>query len=178
MIFAALLSAAAVFTPESAFREALSASAEWKMERTLPGASRVLRCEGSVVCTPGTGIVWRTERPFEASVTMGVDRMIFEDEDGRREKKLSELPHYEDLRRATDAFAAGGTDAFDGVFAVARAELPGGGWRVTLTPGVSQLGRLVKTVEITGAALPTNVVFLAGDGSVSRISFREKPRDR
>ena len=178
MIAAVLLSAAAVFTPEAAFRTALGASADWRMERTLPGSGRTLRCEGSVECTPGTGIVWRTERPFETTVTMGVDRMIFQDEDGERVKPLSELPHYADLRKATDAFAAGDTNAFDGVFAFTRELSADGGWRLVMKPEILQLGRLIESVEITGAALPTNVVMHAGDGSVSKISFREKPRDR
>lgn len=166
------------FSPLTALQQALGSSAEWEMSRTLPGSTRALVSSGTVDCQVGSGIVWTVTRPFPSSVTMSPDAMVFVDEDGRREKKLDELPHYADIRKATDAFAAGDARAFDGVFALREERFPDGGWKLELTPEVSAMTRLVKRVEIFGAALPTNVVLTAGDGGQSEIRFKERPRVR
>ena len=102
----------------SALQKAMDSDAEWTMARQLPGASRTLESRDTVSCRTGKGIVWAVKEPFESSVEMTPNAMIFTDEDGRREKSLGELPHDADIRKATDAFVAGNTNAFDGVFAV------------------------------------------------------------
>ena len=155
----------------SALQAALNSSATWTMERRLDGSSRPLVSSGVVRCRMGEGIVWETREPFAASVSMTTNAMVFVDEDGRREKALGDLPHYADVRAATDAFAAGKADAFDGVFAIREEALPDGGWRLTLEPEVAAMKRLVASVELTGAALPTNAV-LRSPGCVSEIRFR------
>lgn len=164
-----LLAASAV----ASLQKALDSSAAWTMERRLPGSERVLVSSGEVRCSAGRGITWQTLLPFVSSVAMTHDAMVFTDEDGRRVKPLSELPHYADIRNATDAFAAGRTNAFDGVFAVREEPLPGGGWRLTLAPEVPAMRRLFASVEVTGAELPTNAVLTAADGGLTTIRFKE-----
>lgn len=162
----------------TALRLALGSDAEWIMERQLEGSDRMLISSGTVHCAIGTGIVWKTTFPFESSVTMSTNAMIFVDEDGTRVKPLADLPYYSDIREKTDAFAAGDERAFDGLFKLDREELPDGGWKLVFRPEFSKLERLMKSVEVSGLRLPTNVVMRTGDGSISRISFREKRRDR
>ena len=167
----ALLAATAV----GALRAALDASAGWTMERRLDGSARVLVSSGTVRCKAGEGIVWETKEPFASSVTMTTNAMVFVDEDGRREKPLGDLPHYAEIREATDAFAAGRTNAFDGVFAVREEPLPGGGWRLTLLPEVSAMKRLLTFVELSGGDLPEKAV-LRSPGCVSTIRFTSTRR--
>ena len=178
MIGSVFFAAALAFSPETALRAALDGDAEWTMERTLPGTDRTLVSSGTVHCAVGTGIVWKTVFPFESSVTMTTNAMIFADEEGVREKALSELPHYAEIRRRTDAFAAGEFSAFEGLFRVETEKFADGGWRLKLEPEVRQMERLMKSVELYGARLPTNAVMQTGDGGVSRIFFRERRRDR
>lgn len=170
----AVLASSAVLS----LQKALDSCADWTMERTLAGSGRTLVSAGDVRCKAGESIVWTVKSPFESSVAMTTNAMVFVDEDGRREKSLDDLPHYEDIRRATDAFAAGNTNAFDGVFEIRETELPSGGWRLELRPEVSAMRRLFTSIEVTGAALPTNAVLHNGDGGTSVIRFREKDRDR
>ena len=158
----------------SAMQRALDSDAEWTMERRLKGSARTLVSSGTVECRRNRGIVWRVREPFESSVEMTTNAMIFADEDGRRVKPLAELPHYEDFRLATEAFAAGNANAFDDALAMEEESFADGGWRVRFTPRISAMRQLVKSVEVTGAALPTNVVLDCGDGGVSVIRFREK----
>ena len=164
-----LLAASAV----ASLQKALDSSAAWTMERRLSGSGRTLVSSGEVHCAAGKGITWQTLLPFVSSVAMTQNAMIFTDEDGRRVKPLSELPHYADIRRATDAFAAGHTNAFDGVFAVREEQLPDGGWRLTLAPEIPAMPRLFESVEVTGAAMPTNAVLTSADGGTTTIRFRE-----
>ena len=165
-------------TALSALQQAMDSRAEWTMSRRLPGSSRTLESRGTVDCRIGKGIVWTVKEPFESSVEMTTNAMIFTDEDGRRVKSLGELPHYADIRKATDAFVAGNTNAFDGVFTVEERRLPGGGWTVTLVPEVSAMRRLFTSVELSGATLPTNAVMKTGDGGQSVIRFKELSRVR
>ncbi len=154
----------------SALQAALNSSASWTMERRLDGSSRPLVSSGVVRCRMGEGIVWETREPFAASVSMTTNAMVFVDEDGRREKPLSELPHYEDIRLATEAFAAGRTNAFEGVFAIREERLGEDGWRLVLRPEVSAMKSLLTSVELMGEALPESVV-LRSPGCVSTIRF-------
>lgn len=162
----------------SSLQRALDASAEWTMTRRLPGTTRTLESRGTVDCRAGCGIVWTVAEPFASSVEMTTNSMVFADEDGRRVKTLGELPHYAEIRKATDAFVDGDTNAFAGVFAVTERAEPGGGWTVTLVPEVSAMKRLFTSIELSGAALPTNAVMTTGDGGRSEIRFRERARVR
>jgi len=147
------------------------------MERTLPGSERVFVSSGVVDCrVGGSGIEWRTLKPFAALVAMRKDSMVFEDEDGRREKPSGEMSRYDDIRKATDAFAAGRLDAFGDVFDVEIASAPEGRWRAVFKPRVSAMRELVESAEITGGELPESVTIRSGNGATSRISFT--PRDR
>lgn len=176
MLIAALALLLAASAPETAFRTALNSEAEWKMTRRLPNSYRNLVSSGEVRCRIGEGILWKTLKPFENSVEMTTNSMVFVDEEGTRVKPLSELPHYEEIRRRTDAFAAGDAKAFDGLFKLERVDYPDGGWKLVMKPQISEMERMFRSVEVFGSALPTNVVMRSGDGGVATIEFREKQR--
>ena len=176
--FAALCASAT--TPEdacaAALRRALGSSASWTMERRLEGSVRPLVSSGTVECFANSGIVWRVERPFPSSVEMTADRMVFEDEDGRRVKTLGDMPHYGAIRERTDAFANGEAKAFEGLFKLeARSAADGEGWVLVMTPEISAMRHLFAGVELSGGQALTNVVLKTGDGGVSTIRFREIP---
>ena len=68
--------------------------------------------------------------------------------------------------------------SLDGVFAVTEKSFADGGWTVTLVPEVSAMKRLFTSIEVSGAALPTNAVMKTGDGGCCTIRFRELPNER
>ena len=176
--FSALCASAT--TPEdacaAALRRALGSSASWTMERRLEGSVRPLVSSGTVECFANSGIVWRVERPFPSSVEMTAGSMVFEDEDGRREKTLGDMPHYEAIRERTDAFAGGDAKAFEGLFELeARSAADGEGWILAMTPEIAAMRRMFACVELSGGQTLTNVVLKTGDGGVSTIRFRETP---
>ena len=184
MMFAALLFAFSLFSPgsdttvsdvcQTALRRALNGRAAWTMERTLGAGGRRLRSSGTVECVMNSGIVWRVTAPFASSVAMTTEAMVFEDDEETRVKPLSELPYYAEIRKRTDAFAAGDAKAFGGLFALASETLPEGGWRLVMKPEVKAMERLFTEIVLTGNSLPTNAVLKTADGGSSVIRFRER----
>lgn len=174
LLVAALISTNVI----AALGQALDSDADWTMTRTIRGANRPLESAGTVSCRRGEGITWTVLSPFDSSVTMTTNAMVFADEDGVRTKGLAELPHYARIRQAADAFAAGDAAALKGVFKVESEDFPDGGWRLRLTPEIKAMRRLAQEVVITGSAQPTNVVMTCGDGGRSVITFRKRERGR
>jgi len=177
-IFGAWSEPAVPETCATALRRALDGRAAWTMERRVGKGGRALVSSGTVTCVAGSGIVWRVTAPFESSVAMTTNAMVFTDEEGVRTKPLAELPYYADIRTRTDAFAAGDAKAFDGLFALSAEERPGGGWRLDLRPEVSAMEKLLTKIELTGTALPTNAVLTTADGGSCIIRFRELPHEK
>lgn len=161
-----------------ALRRALGSKAAWTMERRFPGSVRTLVSTGAVECTVGEKIVWQTLHPFPFKVSMTTNSMIFADEDVVRVKPLSDMPHYNEIRRRADAFARGDIRAFDGLFKLKTRSSPGGVWHLELTPEISVMRRLFSTLTLTGRDTLTSVVLTSEDGGCSTISFKELPRDR
>ena len=159
---------------QAALRRALNGRADWTMERTLVRGGRTLRSSGTVDCVMQSGIVWRVTAPFDSSVAMTTNAMVFVDEEGTRVKPLSELPYYAEIREKTDAFAAGDSHAFDGLFELASETLPDGGWRLVMKPEMKAMERLFTEIALSGNSLPTNAVLRTADGGTSTISFRER----
>lgn len=178
-VFASAASAADI--PSScteALRRALSSGATWKMERRLPGSSRVLVSTGSVECVVGEGIVWKTLHPFFSSVSMTTNAMVFADEDSTRVKPLSDLPHYAEIKRRTDAFARGDADAFDGLLEIEAEKVSADAWKVVLRPGVRAMKRLFSAITLTGRVSLDTAVLTTDDGGSSTIAFEELSRGR
>lgn len=174
---AAALQAPAVVIPstcESALRRAMNGDAAWRMERTIAGAVRPLVSTGLVHTVAGEGIVWDVRWPFESKITMTTNSMTFVDEDGTRVRALSEMSHYEDIRRETDKFLAGDPKAFDGAFKVETTFSADGKWKLVFIPEVRALRRVATSVELTGERTLEKAVMKSGDGSVTAITFTEE----
>ena len=139
-------------------------------------SSRVFVSTGTVSCAVGEGIAWRVLHPFLSSVVMTTNSMVFTDEEGSRVRPLDNLPHYGEIQKRTDAFARGDASAFEGLFSLEQIDLPDGTWQLTMVPEMSALRRLFASVRISGDALPREAVMTNGDGSVTRIRFREIAR--
>ena len=156
---------------ESAMRKALVSGASWRMEKTLSGASRTLVASGTVECRiPGGGIEWRTLKPFESSVKMLPQAMVFEDVDSVRTNSAASMPRYLDVRKAVDAFASGNDAAFNDVFDVKVDGAPGGKWRAVFTPVRKELSAMFGRVEVSGGEYPETVVMESGT-AVVKIRF-------
>ncbi len=178
---AGLLFAASAFGAEtppldaatSAFQRALRRSASWTMTRRLPSSQRLLVSSGDVTCAVGSGIVWRVTAPFASSVTMTTNAMVFVTDEGVRERPLSELPFYGEIRARTDAFAAGSREAFDDLFAVEAQGGEAGAWSLALTPRIAAMTRLFSEIVVSGRELPLRATLRSSDGAETVIDFKD-----
>lgn len=164
--------------PVEALRHAIDSSAQWTMKRRLVGSERVFVTTGVVDCVAGKGISWKVLYPFASSVTMTTNTMIFADEDGERVKLIDEMPYYKEIRKRTDAFARGETDAFDGLFDVDASMCSDGTWRVEFTPENKAMRRLFSKAILSGGKELTSVLLKTEDGGTSEILFKGKSRVR
>lgn len=161
---------------ESALRRALDADASWKMERKLEGSNRTLVSTGLVSCAAQKGIIWDMRFPFAEKIAMTTDRMVFTDEDGRREKTLSELPHYSRMREACDAFLAGDSDAFKAIVDIEISAGEHGGWKAVFKPSNRNMRRIMEEVEMTGDETVERIVMRTKGGGITKIEFKEISR--
>lgn len=166
----------------AAAERALGSGAEWRMERRLPGSERTMVSSGTVECTPGRGISWRTLEPFAELVEMRAEGMVFEDEDGRRFRPAESVPHYGEIRAAADAFASGdGAAALERGFSVEALPCGEGGgegaWRVVLVPRNRELREFLQAIEVSGAGTVTGAVLRTRGGGETAIGFAEAVRE-
>lgn len=161
---------------ESAFRRALDADATWRMERRLKGSDKTLVSTGMVSCAAKKGIIWDVRYPFPETISMTTNEMIIVNEDARVVKSLSDLPHYERIRKACDAFLEGDDKAFDGMFEAETRFASNGVWSIVFKPSRRQIRRFLARVEVSGLETLSRVVIESGDGSSSLIEFKETAR--
>ena len=179
LLLAGLLASSVLFAQPpldaaaTAFQRALGRSASWTMTRRLPASRKPLVSSGDVTCAVGSGIVWRVTAPFASSVTMTTNAMVFASDEGVREKPLSDLPFYGEIRARTDAFAAGSRAAFDDLFSVEAQGGESGSWSLKLTPKIAAMKRLFVEIDVSGRELPRRATLRSADGAETVIDFRD-----
>jgi len=161
---------------EKAMRTAFTSSASWRMERSLKGSSKIFVSEGRVESHGATGIVWRTEKPFPSTINMTPSLVVFENEDGRSERKPSELPGYSEINKTVGMFLEGDAQAFSGLFKPEFSFSADGEWRAVFKPGGSAVSAAMDEMEISGSDLPREVS-IKSRSAVTRIFFKEEKRD-
>jgi hypothetical protein len=179
--FALILPSFASVIPQpclKALQRALSSSAEWTMQRSIADTGRVFVSTGVVDCVAGKGIDWKVLYPFESSVSMTTNKMIFCDEEGTRVKKLSELPHYARICSLADDFLSGKGDAFKEVFDCEVRMSQDGRWSILMSPRIQAMRRLFDSIVLEGSDRLSSAVFLASRVSKTTIHFKEIVREK
>ena len=162
----------------NAMQRALDADATWEMTKTLPQATRAITSSGQVSCWQEKGMVWKTLLPFEEEIRMDKTAMTFIVDDEIDIKPFDEMPYYDAICEATDAFLKGDTEAFDELFDWTWEAGEGGAWTMTLKVRIRQLRRLFTTITLTGRETLETVTFLMGDArkGTMRLHFTETSR--
>lgn len=130
-------------------------------ERQLAGFAKPLRSEGTFVLIPGSGLIWRGEKPF-ANTTVITSGGILQLNSGRQAMRLSasRLPGLGQLYQVLGGALSGNIKPLQQTFTVNQSA-DENGWRVELKPlnpnsqAMSQLkglilkgGRFVESVEV------------------------------
>lgn len=152
---------------------ALDSSALWTMERRFTKDAAPIVASGRVDCKLGQEIVWTTLKPFDASVTMTTNQMIFTDIEGTRVKNLADMPHYTDIRLMADSLASGDETAFRKMFEVEGEVSTQTVWKIVLKPKVKEIRYLFNRMELSGEKELKEVVMDTAKGGSTVIKFKK-----
>ena len=84
------------------------------------------------------------------------------------------MPHYGEIKKAIDCFAAGGPMTLEKLFNV-RFAGDSRRWSVELLPKRRDMGYLIKSIRLSGAEKLDEAVLKFASGETSSIRFSETP---
>ena len=141
-------------------------------DRQLQGFARPLRSEGSFVLVPGTGLIWRGEKPF-ANTTVITSGGIVQLAGNQEAMRLpaSQLPGLSRLYDVLGSALSGDIAPLRQTFAVEQ-KSDADQWQIVLTPlgAAAQL----KSLTLAGHHFVETVEIDRGGGDVDRISFSDQ----
>lgn len=145
-------------------------------ERYLAGFSKPLRSEGTFVLVPGTGLIWRGEKPFANTTILSPDG-ILQIANHREAMRISgaRVPGLRHLYETLGAAVSGDIKPLKQTFNVIQ-QSSGAGWKITLVPlnpdnpAMAQL----KSLVLAGARFVDSVEIDKGGGDRDLITFLEQ----
>jgi len=145
-------------------------------ERKLAGFANPLKSSGSFVLVPGTGLIWRGEKPFANTTIISSDGIlqIANNQEAMR-LSASRVPGLSHLYETLGAAVSGDIKPLQQTFAVNRQSV-GGQWKIVLTPlhlenaAMSQ----IKSLVLAGGQFVDSVEIDKGSGDVDRITFLDQ----
>ncbi|MDY0873332.1 outer membrane lipoprotein carrier protein LolA [Dongia rigui] len=147
-------------------------------ERVLQGFDGPLRSEGTFVLAPGSGLIWRTERPF-AVVTLMTPNGLAQQSNGATTLNVpaSRAPIMAGLYGMLTGALAGDWTELQKDFVVEKTEADGQ-WRLRLKSreGMPTGAMPITEIRISGAAFVDTVEIEKQGGDVDRLSFSQQQR--
>jgi hypothetical protein len=148
---------------------------QFVQDRQLAGFAKPLRSEGSFVLVAGTGLIWRTEKPF-AGTTVITPAGIVQVASGQVAMHLdgARIPGLSRFYDVLGAAVSGNIQPLQQVFSVTQSQTTP--WRIVLTPlhpdnpAMAQL----KSLTLTGGRFVDAVDVDKGGGDVDHIVFRDQ----
>lgn len=149
-------------------------------ERYLTGFAKPLRSEGTFVLVPGTGLIWRGEKPFANATILSPDG-ILQIVNHREAMRLSgsRLPGLRHLYETLGAAVSGDIKPLKQTFTVSQ-QSSGAAWKITLVPlhpdnpAMAQL----KSLVLAGGRFVDSVEIDKGGGDKDRITFFEQTMEK
>ena len=135
------------------FKRAPGLSAKFHEEKHLAMLEAPLVTEGTIHFAPPRRLARRAEKPVASVLLIEGDKLQFGDADGKQSVDLATNPA---ARLFVDAFVellAGDRAGLEKLFSIAFAPRRGGAWRVTLTPRVAPMDKVIKELALSGDGL-------------------------
>lgn len=150
--------------------------AEFTQTKTLQALKRPLRTSGQLVFARGQGVLWRIEKPYQASYALSAERVTEVGPDGsRRVRAAREVPALAQVGRVFQAIFQGDIKGLEEHFEVTvsgDAER----WRVDLAPKPA-LARFLKGISARGGRFLDLIEVEETQGDRTRIEFRDSRLD-
>lgn len=144
-------------------------TANFQLQKQLPGIKRVLPAQGRVVVNPGTGLIWQTSFPLEQIRVFGKTRFAMTDEKGElkvREHKAAEQIS-ELLTRGRDELISTLKQSF-----FVTCKHTGKHFSVLISPKTGTLADLLTEVSLEAQNNTiTRTSIVQTDGTITRIRF-------
>ncbi len=148
-------------------------------ERHLAGFANPLRSEGSFLLVPGTGLIWKGDKPFPNTTVLSPDGILqLANNQEAMRLPASKLPGLSHLYETLGAAVSGDIRPLRQTFAVAQQ--PGAQWKLTLTPlhpdnpAMAQL----KSLVLTGGKFVESVDVDKGGGDIDHITFLDQHMEK
>jgi hypothetical protein len=142
-------------------------------ERSLAGFDKPLRTEGEFVLAPGTGLLWRGEKPFvSATVITATGIVQFAGDQETMRLPAKQMPGMDRLYEVLSAALSGDVTPLRRTFSVNETS-QSGHWRIALAPLSSGNAPVapIKSLTLTGEHFVDSVEVDRGNGDVDRITF-------
>ena len=156
--------------------QASAIHADFVQTKTLQALKRPLKTSGKMVFARGQGVLWRIEKPYQASYALSADHVAEIGADGSRKVRLArEVPALAQVGRVFQAIFQGDLRGLEEHFAVTvsgDAER----WRVDLAPKPA-LQRFIKGIVARGGRYLDLIEIEEAQGDRTRIEFRDTRLD-
>ncbi|HEX3694685.1 MAG TPA: outer membrane lipoprotein carrier protein LolA [Polyangia bacterium] len=157
------------------FARAPGLSAHFREEKHLALLDAPLVNEGTIHFMPPGRFARHTLKPIASTLLIDGGRLQFGDADGG--KQSMELGTNPVAKLFVDSFVmilAGDRKGLERVFNMNLTSLPGGGWRLLLTPRVAPMDKVIKEITLGGAGLALHDMDVReSSGDWSRTSFTD-----
>ncbi len=150
--------------------------ADFVQTKTLQALKRPLRTSGQLVFARGQGVLWRIEKPYQASYALSADSVTEIGPDGaRRVRAARDVPALAQVGRVFQAIFQGDTQDLAEHFTVTVSG-DTGHWRVNLAPK-PELARFLKSIVAHGGHFLDLIEVDEAQGDRTRIEFRNSRLD-
>jgi hypothetical protein len=150
--------------------------ADFVQTKTLKALKRPLRTAGQMVFARGQGVLWRIDKPYQASYALSSDSVTEIGPVGaRRVRQAREVPALAQVGRVFQAIFQGDTRSLEDHFEVTVSG-DGERWRVELAPRPA-LARFLKGISARGGRFLDLIEVDEAQGDHTRIEFRNSRLD-
>lgn len=150
--------------------------ADFAQTKTLQALKRPLKTSGRMVFARGQGVLWRIDKPYQASYALSADRVVEIGPDGQRKVRAArDVPALAQIGRVFQAIFQGDLASLESYFQVAVGGSPEH-WQVDLTPK-PELARFLKSIKARGGEFLDSIEVREAQGDVTLIEFRDSRLD-
>ncbi|MGC4027641.1 MAG: outer membrane lipoprotein carrier protein LolA [Steroidobacteraceae bacterium] len=141
--------------------------------RQIAGFKRPVESSGQFVVARGTGLLWRTTRPFESLLSVNRERLRISNGAGQPEMTLDARrePMLRTISSLLQSVVVADIDALQAQFEMQIKLIGQTDWTLSLRPREAQLKDRFPAIELSGGAHVESVVLREQSGDVTTIRF-------
>ncbi len=141
--------------------------------KLLSGLKKPLLSNGRFCVVPGKGVVWRTVKPFPATLRLTPDEIVnYQGDRVAMRLEAKQEPTVRMINSVLFALLAGDLTQLDPLFVV-EGKVISGGWHVVLKAREASLEKAIGTISLDGSNFVTSIQMDDAGGDHTAIRFSE-----